>query len=263
MEGYPEGLAHLLIKRLDQKFMLKGGFKMSGLRDHLRNLKFKDRDNPNDFENVMGIKNLSKKLNEMDSISKDELVSHVISAAPKIIWPASRIIDSKGDAITVDDLEDEIFEWYELRNNKNEQEIAMLAFAGKCYNCRKDGHRANVVRTRRKATDRDKEMAGTTAKEGGSVTGSKESVASTTRSVMRNPTAGKTTRTRARGPRIGSRLWVEILLWQLRTMLSTCYAVSFSPRRNSRQVRSSRFRTPTLSLVAPGHLLTCQEMLLV
>jgi len=28
-EGYPAGLAHLLLKRLDQKFMPKGGFKLS------------------------------------------------------------------------------------------------------------------------------------------------------------------------------------------------------------------------------------------
>ena len=35
---YPNGLAYLLLKRLDQKFMPKGGFKMSGLRDQLRKL---------------------------------------------------------------------------------------------------------------------------------------------------------------------------------------------------------------------------------
>jgi len=52
-EGYLNGLAHLLLKRLDQKFMPRGGFKVSGLRDQLRKLQFKDKDDPNDsFEKI-------------------------------------------------------------------------------------------------------------------------------------------------------------------------------------------------------------------
>jgi len=70
--GYPNNLSHLLLKRLDQKLMPKGGFEMSGLRDQLRKLKFKDKDDLNDFfEKIAGIKNLSMQLDQTDSISKD------------------------------------------------------------------------------------------------------------------------------------------------------------------------------------------------
>jgi len=107
---YPNGLAYLLLKRLDQKFMPKGGFKMSGLRDQLRKLKFKDKDDPNDFfEKIAGIKNLSMQLDQTDSISKDELVSHVISATPeKYMTCIKKIIDLQKENITVDHLEEEI-----------------------------------------------------------------------------------------------------------------------------------------------------------
>jgi len=118
-EGYSNGLVHLLLKRLDQKLMPKGDFKMSGLRDQLRKLEFKDKDDPNDFfENIAGIKNLSKQLEQSDSISKDELVSHVITATPeKYMSYVKKVVDLKGDEITEDDLQEEILHWYELCNN--------------------------------------------------------------------------------------------------------------------------------------------------
>lgn len=56
-DAYPNGLAYLLVQRLDQKFMPKGGYKISGLREQMRNLKFKEKDYPNDFfEKLAGIK---------------------------------------------------------------------------------------------------------------------------------------------------------------------------------------------------------------
>ena len=153
-DAYPDGLAYLLVQRLDQKFMPKGGYKMFGLREQLRKLAFKDEDDPNDFfEKLAGIKNLAKKLKEKDTISKDELVSHVISATPKAYLSSiKRVIDAKGDEITIDDLETEILEMYELANinhavndeSAEETETAMITFTGKCYHCGKEGHRANV-----------------------------------------------------------------------------------------------------------------------
>jgi len=157
---YPNGLAHLLLKRLDQKFMPKGSFKMSGLRDQLRKLKFKDKDDLDDFfEKIAGIKNLSVQLDQMDSISKDELVSHVITTTPeKYMNCIKKVIDLNGENITVDYLEileKEILEWYDLHNitlgdsddsddsddSEDEDEMAMTGFTfnGKCYNCGKDG----------------------------------------------------------------------------------------------------------------------------
>jgi len=51
----------------------------------------------------------------MDSISKYELIPHVIIATPETYMSCvKKAIDLKGNAITVDDLEDEILQWYEL-----------------------------------------------------------------------------------------------------------------------------------------------------
>ena len=94
-EGYPYGLAYCF-ERLDQKFLPRGDFKLSGLREQLRKLKFKDQDYPNDFfKKVAGIKNLAKKLKETDTISQSELVSHVINATPdKNTGCVQKVVDS-------------------------------------------------------------------------------------------------------------------------------------------------------------------------
>ena len=160
-DAYPDGLAHLLVTGLDQKFMPKGGYKMSGLREQMRKLKFKSKDDPNDFfEKLAGIKNLAKKLKEKDTISKDELVSQVIAKTPeRYMANVKKVIDDKGDAITIDDLETEILDMYELSNigsgadsdeSGEETETAMTNFPGKCYNCGEEGHRANVCPKKKK-----------------------------------------------------------------------------------------------------------------
>jgi len=72
----------------------------------------------------------------------------------KYLHCVKKVLDLKSNKITVDHLEEEILQWYKLRNNMlgnsdnshDEDETAMTGFTfnGKCYNCGKDGHRANT-----------------------------------------------------------------------------------------------------------------------
>ena len=69
-----------------------------------------------------------------------------------------KVINLKSDAITIEHLEIQILEVYKLSNNKSnktdgsakEQETTMITFSGKCYNCGKEGHRANVFPDKKK-----------------------------------------------------------------------------------------------------------------
>ena len=105
-------------------------------------------------------------LKEKDTISKDKLVSQVIAKTPERYMPNfKKVIDDKGDAITIDDHEKEILRMYELSNihsgadsdgSTDEAETAMITFEGKCYNFGEKGHRANVC-PKKKEADKDEE----------------------------------------------------------------------------------------------------------
>ena len=67
----------------------------------------------------------------------------ILAATPeKYMSCIKKVTDANGVNITVDELEKEILEWYDLRNSTlndgdDEDETAMTGFTfnGKCYNC--------------------------------------------------------------------------------------------------------------------------------
>lgn len=134
----------------------------SKLRQELNRMKLKEDKDPVDFFEKIAIIQMQARKIKDDTISEKEIVSKIVTAAPKMYMATIRTLQKeKGSSLEIEDLEDERCELYRMCNiNENDEEsdsenegkeTALLtqgyvkvdrAFAGKCYNCGKTGHRA-------------------------------------------------------------------------------------------------------------------------
>ena len=158
-DEYPVGLAFQFWKRLNEKFAPKKGFQGKNIQDKLRKLKWKKDSAPGEFfEDLAGIENLARELDETDAVRSRDFVSKVVRASPKEYRQVvSDTINQHGeDNVTVEQLEDACQEFYDRFHgtssdedeSESGDEAALITedkedMKGKCYNCGERGHRAN------------------------------------------------------------------------------------------------------------------------
>jgi len=159
---YPNGVAHIALANLEEKYAKNDSLTASTLRQKLTRLKMKASDDPTDmFEKVAAIKNQASKIKD-DVISEQEVCSKIMIAAPKEYMLGIRAVQiARGAAMTVDHLEKEMcgmYRMFHLQEEDNEdsdddedtKETALTTpgagwakFKGRCYRCDKAGHRAH------------------------------------------------------------------------------------------------------------------------
>ena len=158
--GYPSGVAHVALENLNQRFAKVDSFTATEMRIKLSKIKMKKGEDPVTFFDALNkIKEMSDQLTS-DKITMSEYITQVFTGtSSKYTLGLRNIKEKKGDALTLDDLEDEVYEQYRMEHlgdssDEEEADETALAtpgqgwankreFKGVCYNCNKKGHRAH------------------------------------------------------------------------------------------------------------------------
>jgi hypothetical protein len=147
---WPNGLAWKVTEQLEAQFAPRDLASKTELRVSLNQVKMGKKEDPRKlFEKLAGIE--TRFNTATYQIPKDELMAVVMQKAPDIYDGAINMeMRSKGDALTMEDLQTTMCNQYRITASKtgagtDDQEIGLVAPEGrgiKCYNCQKFGHKA-------------------------------------------------------------------------------------------------------------------------
>jgi hypothetical protein len=145
---WPDGLAHLVVVAMLNRYMPQDTVTRVELRQMLNKVSMKQNDDPRViFEQISTIEN--RYTTGTQRIEKEDLIAVVLDAANKdyqaVLTCEQRV---KGVSVTLLDLETAMNQHYrQIKGTKpshdNDKEINLGAFAGMCYHCKKPGHRAH------------------------------------------------------------------------------------------------------------------------
>ena len=155
---WPDGLAHLIVSAMLQRYMPQDTVTRVELRQMLNKVTMKPNDDPRViFEQLSTIEN--RYTTATQRIEKEDLIAVVLDAAAKeyqaVLTCEQRV---KGTSIELIDLETAMNQHYrQIKGSKpageTDKEISLSAFGGVCYECKQAGHRAKFsLRRKEKAT---------------------------------------------------------------------------------------------------------------
>lgn len=173
-EKWPDGIASLAWKRLTNKFTEEGMMGIAELRRQLEKIKMNGKgDVVKLFDEVYSIETAAREIKD-GTIEPEELLNKVVMEAFKhrdYMLSVKMLVKEKklaAEALDIEQVEEQMMEIYKIsRFNREDDsdsdsdadgtEKAMYAggegsskFNGKCYNCGKEGHRANKCTAEKK-----------------------------------------------------------------------------------------------------------------
>lgn len=142
---WPQGRADLVVAALKRKYQPTDVMAMAEMKVALGKIKMKKDEAPSTlFEQMSGLENRYQTL-----LDNNEKVATVLSVAPKeymsVITSERR---HQGTALTADHIQEAMMELYRAtheakgQESGDKEEMALIAFKGKCNKCGKVGHKA-------------------------------------------------------------------------------------------------------------------------
>jgi hypothetical protein len=146
-DEWPGGEAWRLKKALMAKYRPDDVLTVSELKKSLNDVALKGNQDPSDmFEEVAGIDHAY--LETKATLVSQDLIGAVFAAAPqKYHYVLTITAELKGANLDIDHLESAMYKlWRQVgvnpRGNEDNNEIVLSAFAGTCYLCKSQGHKA-------------------------------------------------------------------------------------------------------------------------
>ena len=146
---WPGGLATKLVEKLKKKYRPSDRIAAVQLKRKLNKLEMGEYDDPSIlFEKIATIEN--EYSDTKSALQEEDKLALVLEKAPdKYASTLAIIQESKGDQLTIDDLERAMTLEYRLRTKGSKvdgkgKELSLSSFNGICYKCKQSGHKANA-----------------------------------------------------------------------------------------------------------------------
>jgi hypothetical protein len=158
---WPGGLAHLVVKLMQKKYNPDDRIARVELRSLLSSVAMKANEDPGVlFEQVCTIQN--RYAAATHQIDEEELLAVVMKAAAPAYVPIITMEQSiKGDKLTLDDLETVMHQqWRQTHGSSDsiDNDMALGAFDGFCYQCKQKGHKADKCPQRKQSNNDRRSM---------------------------------------------------------------------------------------------------------
>jgi hypothetical protein len=161
------GLAHLVVVQPFKKFSPDNRISRVKLRSMLKSVTMRDSEDPSIiFEQVSVMRNRNDTVTHQ--IDEEELIAVVMGAAPKeYVSVITSELRAKGNQMSLEDLEIVMHQqWRQTKGliDKQATEITLAGLEGYCYQCKQQGHKADVCPNRKPSS---RTNGGRTANSGG------------------------------------------------------------------------------------------------